>query len=151
MLFSGVNTKAVEAPYKIGLRIAKEGKLLTAGNSLLPPAAKAMASSVFGEKVTKQLESIQLSNDTESRRISGVASNVKEQLTEKVKASKYYSNQLEEGADVSNTTHLVTVIRFGNEDSVKKEVLFCEPLIGRATSNDILKQLHQFMKVHDIE
>jgi hypothetical protein len=40
-----------------------------------------------------------------------MASNVKKQLTEKVKASKYYSIQLDESTDVSNMAHL-TFIRF---------------------------------------
>jgi hypothetical protein len=48
----------------------------------------------LGEKVAKQLESIPLSNDTVTRRISDMASNVKEQLIEKVNDSKYYSIQL---------------------------------------------------------
>jgi hypothetical protein len=69
-----------------------------------------MARSVFGEKAAKQLEWIPLSNDTISRRISDMASNVKEQSIEKVKASKYYSIQLDESADVSNTNHLLKFI-----------------------------------------
>jgi ribosomal protein L10 len=69
-----------------------------------------MASSVLGEKVAKQLESIPLSNDTVSRRISDMVSNVKEQLIEKVKASKYYSIQLDESTDVSNIAYLLTLI-----------------------------------------
>jgi hypothetical protein len=84
MSFSGVNMKAIEAmSYKVSLRIAKAGKPHTIGESLLLPAAKEMASSVLGEKVAKQLESIPLSNDTVSRRISDMASNVKEQSIEK--------------------------------------------------------------------
>jgi hypothetical protein len=39
-----------------------------------------MVSSVLGEKVAKQLESIPLSNGTVSWQISDMASNVKEQL-----------------------------------------------------------------------
>jgi hypothetical protein len=110
-----------------------------------------MASSVLGGKVAKHLESIPLSNDTVSRRISDMASNVKEQLIEKVKASKYYFIQLDESTDVSNMTYLLTFIRFEDEESVKEELLFCERLLGRTTSNDIFKQLDQFMKVHGIE
>jgi hypothetical protein len=87
MSSSGVNMKAVEASYKVSLRIAKAGKPHTIGESLLLSAAKDSASSVLGEKVAKQLKSIPLSNYTVSRRISNMASNVKEQLIEKVKAS----------------------------------------------------------------
>jgi hypothetical protein len=75
--------KAVGASYKVSLRIAKTGNPHTIGESLLLPAAKDMASSVMGEKVAQQLESIPLSNDTVSRRISDMASNIKEQLIEK--------------------------------------------------------------------
>jgi hypothetical protein len=35
--------------------------------------------------------------------------------------------------------------------SVKEELSFWEPLLGRTTSNDIFKKLDQFMKVHGIE
>jgi hypothetical protein len=72
--FSGINMKAVE----------------------LLPAAKDTATSVLGEKVAEQLESIPLSNGTVIRRISDFVSNVKEQVTEKVEASKYYYIQLDE-------------------------------------------------------
>jgi hypothetical protein len=36
-----------------------------------------------------------------------MASNVKEYLTEKVQASKYYSIQLDGSTDVSNTAHFL--------------------------------------------
>jgi hypothetical protein len=88
-----------------------------------------MASSVLGEKVAKQLESIPLFNDTLSRRISDMASNVKEQFIDKVKGSKYYSIQLDETTGVNNMAHLLTFIRFEDEESVKEELLFCEPLL----------------------
>jgi hypothetical protein len=41
-----------------------------------------------------------------------MASNVTEQVTEKVEASKYYSVQLDESSEVSNIAHLLTFIRF---------------------------------------
>ena len=50
-----------------------------------------MVSIIFVEKAVKQLELVPLSNDTISRRILDLTSNVKEQLVEKVKASKYVS------------------------------------------------------------
>jgi hypothetical protein len=72
--------KAVEASYKVSLRIPEAGKPRTVGETLRLPAAK------------------------------DEASNVKEQLTEKVNASKYYSVQLDECSEVSNTAHLLTFI-----------------------------------------
>jgi hypothetical protein len=80
-----------------------------------------------------------------------MASNVKEQLSENVKASKYYSIQLDESADISNRAHLLTFIRYEDEDSVKEKLLFCEPLLGCTTSSDIFKKLYQFMNFNGIE
>jgi hypothetical protein len=59
----------------------------------------------------------------------------------KVKASKYYSIQLDESTEASNMDHLLTFIRFEDEESVKEELLFCEPLLGRATSNYVFKKI----------
>jgi hypothetical protein len=84
--------KVAEASYKVTLKTDKAEKPYTIGQSLLLPAAKDIANSVLGEKVAKQLESVPLSNDTVSRRISDMASNVKVQLTEKARASKYYTH-----------------------------------------------------------
>jgi hypothetical protein len=55
----------------------------------------------------------------------------------KVKASKYCSIQLDESADVPNIARRLTFIRFEDEESVEEELLFCEPVLGRTTSNDI--------------
>jgi hypothetical protein len=144
--------KAVQEFHKVSLRIAKAEKPYIIGESLLLPAAKDMASSVLGHKVAKQLEQFPLSNDTVSRRISDMASNVKEQLAENTEGSKYYSIQLDESTDVSNIVHILTFIRFEDVESVKEELLFCKPLLGHTTtSNDIFKKLDQFMKVHGTE
>jgi hypothetical protein len=67
-----------------------------------------------------------------------MASNVKEQSTENVEGSIYYSIQLDESTDVSNIIHPLAFISFGDEESVKEELLFCKPLLDRATSNGIL-------------
>jgi hypothetical protein len=91
MSLSGVDMKSVEASYKVSLRRAKAGKPHTIGEPFLLPAANVMASSVLGQEAAKRLECFPLSNDTLSRRISDMASNVKEQLIEKVKSSKYYT------------------------------------------------------------
>jgi hypothetical protein len=49
------------------------------------------------------------------------------------------------------TVHLLTFIRFEDEETVKEELVFCKPLLGCTTSNDIFKKLDRFMEVHGIE
>jgi hypothetical protein len=79
-----------------------------------------------------------------------MASNDKLQLNEKVKASRYYSIQLNESTDVSNPAYILTFI-FEDEESVKEELLLCKPLLSRTPSKGIFKKSHQFLKVHGIE
>jgi hypothetical protein len=76
-----------------------------------------------------------------------VASNDKLQLTEKVKANRHYSTQINESNDGSNLAYLLTFI-FEDEDSVKEELLLCKPLLGHITSKNIFKKSDQFIKVH---
>jgi hypothetical protein len=42
-------------------------------------------------------------------------------------------------------------MRFEDVESVKEELLFYESLLGRTTTNDILKKLDQFTKVDGTE
>jgi hypothetical protein len=113
--------KAKKASYKVSLRIAEAGKPRTVGETLRLPAAK------------------------------DEASNVKEQLTEKVNASKYYSVHLDGSSEVRNTAYFLTFIRFEGEESVKEELLFCLQSLGRTTSNGIFKKIVQYMKICGIE
>jgi hypothetical protein len=62
-----------------------------------------------------------------------MASNVKKELNENVKASEYYCVQMDESADVSSISHLLTFVSFEDEESVKEELWFCEPLLGHTT------------------
>jgi hypothetical protein len=71
-----------------------------------------------------------------------MASNVKEQLIEKVKASKYYCIQLDQSTDVSNIDYLLRFIRFEDKESVKEELLLCKLLLGCTASNDKLLPDH---------
>jgi hypothetical protein len=138
--FSGVNMKAVDAFYKVSSRTAKAGKPHITGESLLLPAAKDMASSVLGEKVAKQLESIPLYEDTVSRQISDMVSNVKEQLTEKVRLVNIILFNWMKVLMLA-TVHLLRFIRLEDEESVKEELWFCKPLLGHTISNDIFKKI----------
>src|SRR5215469_3454649 len=97
--------KALEASFKISLRIGRAGKPHTDGESYLLPAAKEMVSSVIGVKQANQLDVISLSNNTVSRRILSMANDLEEQLINKLKSSKYFAIQLDESTDCPNMAH----------------------------------------------
>jgi hypothetical protein len=53
---------------------------------------------------------------------------------------------LDENTDISNMTHLLTFVKFENEESEKDELLFYERLLDQITSNDVFDK---FLPVHE--
>jgi hypothetical protein len=64
----GGNSKAVEVSYRVAFLTAKEGKLHT-GEELILPAAKEIVNTMLGEKACGKMSAISLSNNTVQRRI----------------------------------------------------------------------------------
>lgn len=149
--FTGLNYRAVEASYKVSLRIAREGKAHTIGESLILPAAKEIVSSILGEKEMKQLDSVSLSNSTVSRRISDMASNVKAILVSKINKSKYFAIQLDETTDITSMPQLMCYIRYEDTNSVCEDILFCKTLPSRTTGEDIFGILNNFVQENNID
>lgn len=149
--FSSLNVRAVEASYKVSLRIAEEGKPHTIGETLILPAAKDIVCSLFGEKEAKKLDVVSLSNSTVSRRIEAMALDVKHFLISKIKNSTYFSIQIDESTDVTNLPNLLCYVRYEDGNEVKEELLFCEPLQAYTTSEDIFMKLNDFMNKHQLD
>jgi hypothetical protein len=67
--FTKINEKAMHASYMISLRIAKAGKSHTIGECLVLPAINDAVGVMFGDKSSKEVETIPLSINTLARRI----------------------------------------------------------------------------------
>ena len=88
--------------YLIALQISKTEKPYTIGEDLIKPCMLAAATEVLGPEAANKLQAIPISNDLVKRRIMYMAVDVKEQVIEQVKKSKYFAIQLEESTDLSN-------------------------------------------------
>ena len=66
---TNLNEKSLYVSYLISLRIAKAGKPLTIGETLVFPAIKDTVKVFFSDKSEKEIESIPRSNSTVTRRI----------------------------------------------------------------------------------
>ncbi len=66
---------------------------------------------MFWDNFAQQISDIPLSNDTVSRRISDMASDVKEQLLANIMQSQYYALQLET-TDVAGLAQLLAYVRY---------------------------------------
>ena len=148
--FTAANSQALTASYLVSLRIAKTGKPHTIGESLILPTAKDIVSCILREAVAKKLDVVPLSDNTVSRRIHDLASQVKTIFIKRIKQSKYFAIQLDESTDVTNFAQLMMYVRYEFEQSVEEEFLFCEPLSGRTTATEIFKKVDDFMTSNEI-
>ncbi|CAI9725931.1 Hypothetical predicted protein [Octopus vulgaris] len=83
------------ASYNIALFVANSGKSHTTGETLLRPVSEEVLSTVMHEKPDNIMKKIPLSNNTISRRVDGMANDVKHQLINILQRSKF-STQVDE-------------------------------------------------------
>ena len=145
------NKQAVIASYQVALLVAKSGKPHTIAENLIYPAAKAMVTTMLGEKVWKSLSSISLSNDSVKHRISDMSVNIKKQLIDRIINSRYYSLQLDESTDVSNNAAFLTFIRYEFDGKIHEDILFCQSLPTRTTSLALFTCLNEFVEANKMD
>ena len=128
------------ASYKIACRIAKEKKPHSIAETLIKPCALEMTEIVCGSDQRRKLEGIPMSNNVVKSRIDDISENILEQVVEELATSPFpFSLQLDESTDVSYCSQLVC---YGNE--IKKEFLFCEPLLETAKASDVFQKVNNF-------
>lgn len=142
--FTKINEKAMHASYLISLQIAKAGKPHTIGENLVLPAIKVTVGVMFGDKFSKDVEMIPLSNDTVTRRINDMSQWTENQLIERASKSRFFSLQLDESTDVQGLCQLLVFIRYIWNNAPHEDMLFCEPII-RGTSEEIFNTLNTYI------
>jgi len=109
---SNLNEKALLASYQVAFRVAKAGKPHTIAENLILPAALDIAEIMFGKQEVEKLKSIPLSDNTIQRRISNMATDVRDQVIEKIKKSSFVSFQFDESTDIAGCAQFVAFVRF---------------------------------------
>lgn len=136
---------ALEASYKVALRISKEKKPHTIAETLIKPCALDMVELMCGKEARHKISHIPLSNDTIHDRIRDMSEDVLCQVIEQIKASPgKISVQLDETTDVSNCSQLLVFVRYVHEYTIKEEFLFCEPLTQMARASDVMDVVNAF-------
>lgn len=87
---------------------------------------------MFGKQVEK-LKSIPLSDNTIQRRISDMATDVRDQVIEKIKESTFVSLQFDESTDISSCAQFVAFVRFESNERLMEEIQFCKALPTNTT------------------
>ena len=147
------NAALVEASYYVALQIAKQNKPHTIGETLIRPCASKMVELVLGNENRKKLDAIPLSDDTIARRIRNMAQDIRTQLILEGKSSIHglFSIQLDESTDESNFSQLMVFVRWATTDGLQEEILYCSPLETTTRAADILVNVENFFKKHDLK
>ncbi|KAG6932310.1 zinc finger BED-type containing 5 [Chelydra serpentina] len=138
--------KALEASYSVAYLIAKSGAAEMIGETLVKPAAKVMVQVMIGDKASKAIDCVPLSNNTVHRRITDMAENVKRQLLSRVQKSCYYALQADESTDIVNLANLLLFVRYELNNEVHDDILFCQPIPIHTTGKVIFKVIDDFIK-----
>ena len=138
--FTARTKSALKASYLVASRIARSKKAFTIGEELILPSAIDMCREIIGEAAASKLQRVSLSNDTVTRRIVEMSDDIECQMLEKIKAS-YYSIQLDESTDISNSALLLAFVRYCADGNIHDDLLFCKELPTRTTASEVMRCL----------
>lgn len=79
---------------------------------------------MINEEAANKLKTIPLSDSTTGRRIEEMATNVKEQLIEKLRSVEGFAIQIDETTDITNDVQLLTFVRYEDNGAMCEEFLF---------------------------
>ncbi|XP_052822280.1 uncharacterized protein LOC106874236 [Octopus bimaculoides] len=138
------------ASYNIALLVAKSGKSLTNGETLLHPFIEQVLSTVMHEKPHDIMKKIPLSNNTISRHIDEMAKDVKHQLINILQRSEF-SIQLDELTVVDNQCLTMVYVRYFSEGlQLCEEMLFTEKLPLDSKGATIFRTHKSFLSEHNM-
>lgn len=80
------------------------------------------------------------------RRIIDMSNNVKQMLLSDISLSRYYALQGDESTDIENFANVMTFVRYEKDQEIHYDFLFCQPLSGYTTREDIFNVMNKFMQ-----
>ena len=140
---SNLNKQWLQASYELSFLLAKESRPHTDDEKLLKPAFAVYYRTMLDSRTNgHQLASLSLSNDTVRRRIDEMAIDVKLQLNNFLRNTKF-SLVLDESIFRDSEALLLGYTRFKQDSKSVEEMLFCESLKTTTTSRDIYAVVKQ--------
>ncbi|KAF2368590.1 protein of unknown function DUF4371 [Trinorchestia longiramus] len=137
--------KQVEASYELSLLIAEAKKPHSVGeDSCKTLPFERCKYCDWGRDNTV------LSDNTVKRRIDELSEEIKEQVLDKIKASRFFAIQCDESTDVAHLYQLLVYSRFVDEGTVKEEILFSAALETTAKAIDVFSKVDEFFQEHGL-
>jgi hypothetical protein len=105
---------------------------------------------LHGKKYADELKFLPLSNDTVSKRIREISDDMLEQLLERIRKAPNLQFNLTNQQTFPVLGQLLIDVRYCFENRVHKDLLFCQPLEGRTTGEDIFVKLNEFFTANEL-
>lgn len=80
-----------------------------------------------------------------------MSNNVKQILLSDISQSCYYALHVDESTDIANFANLMAFVRYEKDQEIHDDFLFCQPLSGRTTGEDIFNVMNKFMQENKID
>ena len=104
---------------------------------------------ILGETSAKKIQQVSLSNDT--RGISFMATDVKQQVIAEIKSSPMFSIQVDESTDVASCSQVLVFVRYIHMEDVKEEFLYSKALATSATAQDVMDSISNFFDIEGLQ
>ncbi|KAF2347970.1 hypothetical protein FHG87_021274 [Trinorchestia longiramus] len=141
-----INKPILTESYEVAYSIAKQGKPLTIGETLVKPAVLKMANIMLGEETEVKLSQIPLLNDTISNGIEDMSKDILAQVVaDLISSPAKFSLQLDKTTDISNLSQLAVLVCYVKDDVINEDFLFCKPLTTTKAA-EVKKPVDNFFK-----
>ena len=126
--------KGLIASYKVAHLLTKRKKAHTGAESVIAPASAIVVEEILGTAAAKKVCRVRLSNDTISRRIEDLSTDLKDQIRKHFvtenELSGLWALQGDESMDRTGNAHLLAFIWFIKGRKLVNESLLCKKLDG---------------------
>uniref|UniRef100_A0A8C4RVL9 SCAN domain-containing protein 3-like n=1 Tax=Erpetoichthys calabaricus TaxID=27687 RepID=A0A8C4RVL9_ERPCA len=144
-----VSDKAQLASFEVAELVAMAMKPHTIVESLIMPACKIMVKTMLGDDAEKVISKMPSSNNTVSRRIEAMSSDINNNVCVLLQTCKRFALQINESTDVSGKSQLLAFVRFSNSTKMLEQFLFCKELI-ETKGEDVFKHVCTFFSENDL-
>ena len=127
----------------------------TGGETIIKPALKNICEIFEGESFAKKIleaaDDATLSNNTITRRLQGIAEDLKEQIFRRFQKFLWTALALDESTDITAQPQLLIFGRFLKESSVTEELLACISLETTTRGEDIFNAIDKFFTENNLD
>ena len=106
--------------------VGKKMKSLTIAKMVILPACQEMVRIVFGKDATSDINKISLSDNTISKRIASMSSEIQCNVLSKVKSGEFLALQVDQFTDISDKAHIFAFVRFIDNGTIVEDFLCCK-------------------------